>query len=479
MIDLNTNFRICIQCVAEFGAEALTSLPAQLTIASLSQFGGSLQNRSLEVVEGNGVAISCDPPYSNPPPVIQFWKDGRPLTLPESDSSYSLPGTGGSGSYSLSDSGVLHIFNVSAASDSGVYWCIVSNHITTETAVAPFFTRLTITPRSKAMGRRSPEFLVKPKSYFVVPKDGNVTLDCVAVGNPPPFVTWRKLRSPLAPSARTSGGSLSLFSVGVESEGEYVCEAYNGVGDSLTSLSTLVLNSPPVITHGPESQVVEEGAPLTLTCGATGLPKPRIFWVFNGAQITPDGGNILLGGEGTLQISRVEKAHAGLWQCFAGNPGGSVYSPAEVRVMPKQSTKMATPLQVLESGKQNGGDVFPPTSILKEDLDDDDQEEIIHPQHHHHHKFHNKHGGKRGRKHGGKGQEMTPPSKPVVNRVSDDSVMVRWIVPPNSGYPIQFFKIQYRDVSKRGSRWMTIDDDIPPHIHSYEVRDLKVGHVYK
>jgi len=74
---------------------------------------------------------------------------------------------------------------------------------------------------------------------------------------------------------------------------------------------------------------------------------------------------------------------------------------------------------------------------------------------------------------------MTPPSKPVMNRISDDSIMVRWSVPANEGYPIQFFKVQYKEISKRNARWMTIDDDIPPHIHSYEVRDLKVGHAYR
>lgn len=74
---------------------------------------------------------------------------------------------------------------------------------------------------------------------------------------------------------------------------------------------------------------------------------------------------------------------------------------------------------------------------------------------------------------------MTPPSKPTINRLSDDSVMIRWDVPPNSGYPIQFFKIQYKEVSKKSSRWMTIDDDIAPHINSYEVRDLRVGQAYR
>lgn len=74
---------------------------------------------------------------------------------------------------------------------------------------------------------------------------------------------------------------------------------------------------------------------------------------------------------------------------------------------------------------------------------------------------------------------MTPPSKPTINRLSDESVMIRWEVPPNSGYPIQFFKIQYKELTRKTSRWMTIDEDIPPHVHSFEVRDLRVGHAYR
>lgn len=57
--------------------------------------------------------------------------------------------------------------------------------------------------------------------------------------------------------------------------------------------------------------------------------------------------------------------------------------------------------------------------------------------------------------------------------------MIRWEVPPNSGYPIQFFKIQYKELNRKTSRWMTIDDDIPPHVQSYEVRDLRLGHAYR
>jgi len=44
--------------------------------------------------------------------------------------------------------------------------------------------------------------------------------------------------------------------------------------------------------------------------------------------------------EDGLKIARVQKKHAGLFQCFATNPVGTVSSPAELIVMPKQITAM-------------------------------------------------------------------------------------------------------------------------------------------
>lgn len=73
--------------------------------------------------------------------------------------------------------------------------------------------------------------------------DGNVTLECVAIGNPPPYTTWRKLRAPSMTNYQSNKGTLHLFNVGFSQEGEYICEAYNGVGKAITSLATIVLNS--------------------------------------------------------------------------------------------------------------------------------------------------------------------------------------------------------------------------------------------
>lgn len=79
---------------------------------------------------------------------------------------------------------------------------------------------------------------------------------------------------------------------------------------------------------------------------------------------------------------------------------------------------------------------------------------------------------------------MIPPTRPNITRLSDKSVMVRWNVPVNDGLPIQFFKVQYRELGGpggrgRGSRWMTSNEDIPPHIRSYEVDNLETDHIYR
>lgn len=72
--------------------------------------------------------------------------------------------------------------------------------------------------------------------------------------------------------------------------------------------------------------------------------------------------------------------------------------------------------------------------------------------------------------------KMVPPTRPEISRLSEDSVMVRWDVPPNDGLPIQFFKVQYREVGDSTTEiWNTIDDDIAAHIKSYAVNGLKTG----
>ena len=77
------------------------------------------------------------------------------------------------------DSGVLHLQNVSSE-DSGYYWCSATNHITSETYTANSGTRLLV-QLSSSVPRKSPEFLIKPKPYFVVPQGIFLSTFCFAM----------------------------------------------------------------------------------------------------------------------------------------------------------------------------------------------------------------------------------------------------------------------------------------------------------
>lgn len=63
--------------------------------------------------------------------------------------------------------------------------------------------------------------------------------------------------------------------------------------------------------------------------------------------------------------------------------------------------------------------------------------------------------------------------------------MVRWSVPSdNEGLPIQFFKVQWRELGPKSgnskqSKWMTASQEIPSHVKSFEISDLQPDHNYR
>ena len=75
--------------------------------------------------------------------------------------------------------------------------------------------------------------------------------------------------------------------------------------------------------------------------------------------------------------------------------------------------------------------------------------------------------------------DMALPPQPTVSLLSSTSARVSWSLPPSSGLPIVFIKIQYRELNSRRKNlpvlWNTVEDDIPPSTTSYVVKKLKTG----
>lgn len=280
----------------------------------------------------------------------------------------------------------------------------------------------------------------------------DILLECSAVGTPVPKVIWFKNNGQL-PENRIEmlPGGLRIFNATAEDDGVYICNHTNIKG-TISHHITLIYNEPPTITEGPKSTSLNEGENLDLECIVHGTPKPVISWFLNGRSVINDSAIEAIGNQ--IFFRPLQKRHAGFLQCFASNIVGTTYNSADLKVIPKQI-----------SG----------TDITEEDIS------TLEP--HHKRKPHKP----KGRK-GVKGSaQMIPPSKPNVSRLNDESVVVRWSVPDNAGLPIQFFKVQYRELGAinqnvtitRMSRWKTCNQDIAPNIRSYEVNNLKPDHVYK
>jgi len=70
-----------------------------------------------------------------------------------------------------------------------------------------------------------------------------VELECPAGGNPPPVVTWRRdgytISEDRKHAIRQDGALLLIRQINDEDRGNYECEVYNGVGNSLRRVFTV------------------------------------------------------------------------------------------------------------------------------------------------------------------------------------------------------------------------------------------------
>lgn len=411
-----------LQCLARFKGQALISKPARLIVAEISSFANETDIH-LTVILGNTAFIPCSPPYSVPNAVTEFEFNGMKIDRTKDR-------------YLLHSSGNLEITNAQL-NDSGEYHCIAHNPFLEERRRAKHRVHLHVKDEKRQMAASFTNF---PHSSKTVVTGSNVTLECSAQGYPIPNITWHKKLHRL-PSHRNSqlAGNLLLFGVRKGDEGTYVCTASNLLGNPVMGEIFLEVQEPPQILKTSPNKKVTEGESVTFDCVTKGRPKPVVMWFHNGAKVQEHSRITIK--ESKIILHHVKHHHGGIYQCFASNELGAIYAASHLTVISNHNTSNSS-------------------------LPDEKP---------HKHKHAEK--GKKGRKH--KGVKMVPPTRPFITRLSEDSVMVRWDVPSNDGLPIQFFKVQYKEVGTKKDIWNTIDDDIAAHIFSYAVTGLKAGGKYR
>ncbi|CAL4128702.1 unnamed protein product, partial [Meganyctiphanes norvegica] len=192
-----------------------------------------------------------------------------------------------------------------------------------------------------------------PPSWVSAPHDtattlgGTAVIPCKARGYPEPTITWRRTSGgggqylPMSrmgssssgygiavpDTAPASNGSLIINNAQSSDEGQYECEAANGVGAALMQQITITVNAPPVFESSLQRSVsVRRGSRAVLQCHARGDPPITLVWQ---AQHTSTNDNSVIRKlgpgsiRGELTIPAVSAKDSGDFTCVATNAYGT------------------------------------------------------------------------------------------------------------------------------------------------------------
>ncbi|XP_068733324.1 hemicentin-1-like [Montipora capricornis] len=146
-----------------------------------------------------------------------------------------------------------------------------------------------------------------------------ITLDCSAVGNPAIDTYLLYVNGVVDDSNRFGNWSRKLTTGGVLN---FTCVANNTLGTDRSTVSVTVNVSSSIMPIS--NEVITEGGNVNLSCHATGIPPPTVFWV------SISNGERTNGTE--LVIRNIRRSEAGEYRCEARNPCGNASESATIDV---------------------------------------------------------------------------------------------------------------------------------------------------
>lgn len=163
-------------------------------------------------------------------------------------------------------------------------------------------------------------------------------IDCVAVGHPPPKITWIMpdnifLNAPYYGSRINvhHNGTLEIRNVRPTDSAEFICMARNDGGEAVmvVQLEVTTMMRRPIFKNPFNERVLTHmGKTTVLNCSADGHPRPEITWILpNGTRLTAEterGSQHHLSNDGTFIIYNPGKADAGKYRCAAKNSMGYI-----------------------------------------------------------------------------------------------------------------------------------------------------------
>uniref|UniRef100_A0A8C7CZP2 Contactin-3 n=1 Tax=Oncorhynchus kisutch TaxID=8019 RepID=A0A8C7CZP2_ONCKI len=304
------------QCIATNTFGTIISREAKVQFAYLQNFSRKPRN-TVSVREGQAVVLLCGPPPHNGEIKYSWVFNGRPSFLLQDNRRFVSQRTGN-----------LYIAKVEA-SDVGNYTCVVRNMMTNATVYSsPTPVELQYEPKIEV------QF---PESLHVT-KGSSVKLECFALGNPVPAITWRRTDgNPLPGKMKInhSNGVLEIPYFRPEDAGAYECVAENSRGKNIAKgqliFQSMIAHNVYQLTITLKDAHMAIEANLQWECRASGKPKPVYRWLKNGEPLVLEDRILLEGGR--LAISRINLLDSGMYQCLAENEHGAIYASAELKVV--------------------------------------------------------------------------------------------------------------------------------------------------
>ncbi|XP_049608919.1 contactin-3 isoform X1 [Syngnathus scovelli] len=324
------------QCMAYNTAGAILSRRAHLKFAYLDHF--KVHTRSaVSVREGQGVVLLCGTPTSSGDLTYAWVFNEYPYFVQQDNRRFVSQQTGN-----------LYIAKVEP-SDVGNYTCVVMNSIT-KGKVHSSPTSL-ILRTDGVMGEYEPKIEVNFPDNVPAAKGSTVTLECFALGNPVPEITWKRANGVPFPSKvkmKYANAVLEIPSFQQEDTGGYECVVENKMGkNTATGLLTFFAKPQWIQTMKDTALAIEEN--LNWECRANGKPKPIHTWLKNGQQLLSR--DRILVKDGVLSVSVLTLSDAGMYQCVAENEHSIIYFAAELMVLASPPDFTGTVLRALLKAK--------------------------------------------------------------------------------------------------------------------------------
>uniref|UniRef100_A0A4W3HDB8 Contactin 4 n=1 Tax=Callorhinchus milii TaxID=7868 RepID=A0A4W3HDB8_CALMI len=241
------------------------------------------------------------------------------------------------------ETGNLYISKVET-SDVGSYICMIESTVTNRRVLSPP-TPLVLRTDGKCRFRAPIE--VRFPETVPAAKGATVKLECFALGNPVPTITWRRNGRSSFPDkvkVNKTNGVLEVPNFQQRDASSYECIAENSRGKNTVKGQLIFYARPNWIQNLTDSYMpIEEN--LHWVCKANGEPKPSYRWLKNGEPFLIE--ERIRIENGALMISAVGVSDAGMYQCLAENKHGVIYTSAELRVLASAPDFSTSPLKKL------------------------------------------------------------------------------------------------------------------------------------